>query len=78
MIAVINETDDYQMGVVVENLRHLNGIKLFELYGDEEVTVSNEEIVLRMKPREVKVFQSDKKWETKGFVEGIIWAINFY
>ncbi len=65
MIAVINETDNYQMGVVVENLRHLNGIKLFELYGDEEVTVSNEEIVLRMKPREVKVFASDKKWETK-------------
>ncbi len=64
MIAVINETDNYQMGVVVENLKYLNGMKLVELYGDEEVTVSNEEIVLRMKPREVKVFATDKKWET--------------
>ncbi len=64
MIAVINETDIYQMGVVVENLNFMNGIKLFELYGDDEVTVSNNEIVLRMKPREVKVFATERKWET--------------
>ncbi len=64
LIVAINETDSYQLGVVVENLKHLNGMKLVELYGDEEVTVSNEEIVLRMKPREVKVFATNKKWET--------------
>lgn len=47
-----------------ENLKYLNKMELVELYGDEEVTVSNEEIVLRMKPREVKVFATNKKWET--------------
>ncbi len=66
MIVVINETDSYQMGVVVEGLKDLNGIKLVELYGNEGVTVSNEEIVLRMKPREVKVLATGKQWETSG------------
>lgn len=65
MIAVVNETDICQMGVVVKNLQYLNRAKLLE-YGDDEVTVSNDEIVLRMKPREVKVFATDKKWETTG------------
>jgi len=65
MIAVINETGDYQNGVVVENLKHLNGMELVELYGDDEVTISNEELVLRMKPREVKIFATSKKWESK-------------
>ncbi len=64
MIAVINETDNYQMGVVIENLEHLNGMKFVEIYGNEEAVVSNEEIVLRMKPREVKIFATDRKWET--------------
>jgi hypothetical protein len=64
MIVVINETDNNQMGVLVNGLRHLNGLKLTELYGNNEVTVSNEEIVLRMKPREVIVLTTGKKWET--------------
>jgi len=76
MIAVINETDTYQMGVVVNGLKHLNGFKFKELYGDQEVTVSNEEIILRMKPREVKVFATSENWETarnKG--EGLPWQL---
>ncbi len=64
MIVVVNETDSYQMGVVIENLKYLNGMKLVELYGNEKVTVSNEKLVLRMKPREVKVFVTGEKWET--------------
>jgi hypothetical protein len=64
MIVVINETDSYQMGVVVDGLKYINGMKLTELYGNQEVTVLNEEIVLRMKPREVKVFTTGKKWES--------------
>lgn len=64
IIVVINETDIYQMSVVVEGLNYLNGIKLTELYGNQELIVSNEEVVLRMKPREVKVFATGKKWET--------------
>ena len=50
---------------VIENLKHLNGMELIELYGDDKITVSNEEIVLRMKPREIKVFATDRKWETE-------------
>jgi hypothetical protein len=64
MIALINETDNYQMDVVVENLKNLNGIHLVELYGNDEVTISDEELQLIMKPREIKIFASDKKWET--------------
>jgi hypothetical protein len=65
MIIVINESDSYQTGVVIENLKQLDGLKLSELYGNEEIIISGEEIFLRMKPREVKVFATSKKWETK-------------
>lgn len=65
LIVVINETGDYQHGVIVENLKHLNGMEMVELYGDKRVTVSNEEMVLRMKPYEVKVFATGKKWESQ-------------
>jgi hypothetical protein len=65
MIIVINESNLYQTGVVIENLKQLGGLKLVELYGNEELTVSDEDIFLRMKPREVKVFATSKKWETK-------------
>jgi len=61
--AVVNETDENQMEVVVENLKYLNGEKFFELYGDGEETVNHEEIVIRMKPREVKIFSTSKRWE---------------
>jgi len=67
MVVVINETDKYQMSVVVEGLKHLNGLKLMELYSNQEVVVSNEEIILRMKPREVRVFATGRKWETSQF-----------
>lgn len=65
LIVVINETNEYQMSVVVENMKHLNGMKFYELYGDDEFSVSNEEMVLRMKPREIKVLATSKRWETK-------------
>ncbi|MFW5831139.1 MAG: hypothetical protein ACOCVA_02725 [Prolixibacteraceae bacterium] len=65
LIVVINETDDYPMSVVVENLEHLNGMKFYELYGEDEFSVSNEEMVLRMKPREIKVLSTSKRWKTK-------------
>ena len=65
LIVVINETDEYQMSVVVENMKHLNGMKFYELYGEDEFSVSDEEMVLRMKPREIKVLATSKRWETK-------------
>ncbi len=65
LVIVINESDFCQMGVMVENLEGMDGLKLYELYGDDEVMVSHEEISLRMKAREVKVFATDRKWETR-------------
>jgi hypothetical protein len=65
LIVVINETDDYQMSVVVENMKHLNGMKFYDLYGKDEFVVSNEEMVFRMKPREIKVLATSKRWKSK-------------
>ncbi len=64
MIAVVNETDFTLRSVAVKGLTHLNGLKLVELYGEEEVTVVDEEFMTRMEPHEVKVFATGKKWET--------------
>lgn len=64
MIALVNDADVTLQNVTVKGLMHLNGLKFVELYGDEEVIVENEEFMTRMKPHEVKVFATRKKWET--------------
>lgn len=64
MIAVVNEADTVQHAAVVSGLDHLNEQKLVELYGDEEVTVKNGKIITRLRPLEVKVFATSRKWET--------------
>jgi hypothetical protein len=63
MIALVNDSDSTLQAVAVKGLTHLNGLKLVELYGDEEVIVDNEEFITRLKPRAVKVFATRKKWE---------------
>ena len=65
LVVVINESDFCQTGITIENLEEMNGVKLDELYGDDQVTVSHEGISLRMKPREVKVFATGRKWESR-------------
>lgn len=62
MIALINETDFAIKSVVAKGL--LNGLKFVELYGEEEVTVVDEEFMTHMKPHEIKAFTTGKKWET--------------
>jgi hypothetical protein len=64
MVALVNDTDSTLQSVVVKGLRQLNGLKFVELYGEEEVTVDNEEFITRLRPREVKVFATGKKWES--------------
>lgn len=64
MIALVNDTDTTLQSVAVKGLMHLNGVKFVELYGDEEVIVDNQEFITRLKPREVKVFATGKKWES--------------
>lgn len=63
MVALVNETDTTQMGVMVEGLHHLNGHKLVELYGEDDVVVRNGKFVTRMRPFEVKIFATSRKWE---------------
>ena len=63
IVALVNETDTTQMGVVVEGLPHLNGHKLVELYGDDNVIVRNGKFITRMRPFEVKIFSTSRKWE---------------
>ena len=62
MIALVNETNFFIKSVVVKGL--FNGLKFVELYGEEEVTVVEEEFMTHLKPHEVKVFATGKKWET--------------
>ena len=64
MIVLVNDDDTSHLGVTVNGLTHLDGIKLYELYGDEEATIKKEEFTTRMKPFEVKVFTTGRKWET--------------
>lgn len=63
MVVLVNESDTTQMGVVVEGLPHLNGHKLVELYGKDDVLVRNGKFITRMQPFEVKVFATSRKWE---------------
>lgn len=64
MIALVNETNLTLRNVTVKGLKYLNGLKLSELYGNGEITVMDEEFMTRMKPYEVKVFATGRKWET--------------
>jgi hypothetical protein len=63
MVALVNESDTVQMAAVVDGLSLLNGYKLVELYGDDEVTVKNGKIIVRLRPFQVKVFATGRKWE---------------
>jgi hypothetical protein len=63
MVALVNEGDTTQLATVVEGLNLLDGSKLQELYGDDEVTVKDGRFVTRLRPFEVKVFATSRKWE---------------
>ena len=63
MVALVNESDTTQHAAVVSGLDLLNGQKLVELYGEEETTVKDGSFVARLKPFEVKVFATSRKWE---------------
>ncbi len=65
IIVLVNEHDDPKMGVEVRGLDHLNGEELKLLYGSEELEVRSGRIVTRLRPLEVKVFATDRKWESE-------------
>ncbi len=63
MVAVVNEADTAQYAAVVSGLDRLNGQKLVQLYGDDEGQVKDGKFVVRLRPLEVKVFATSRKWE---------------
>ena len=63
MVALVNESDTTQHAAIVSGLDLLNGQQLVELYGEDEVTVKNGKFFVRLKPFEVKVYATSRKWE---------------
>ncbi len=64
LIALVNEDNHAHMGVELTGLRKLNGQTLELLYGSETASVNRGGFVTRLKPYEVKVFASSRKWES--------------
>ena len=65
LVILVNEDEHPHMGVEVVGLDALNGIEFVELYGEEKTTVSGGSFVTRMRPFEVKLFATHRKWETE-------------
>ncbi|WP_343701418.1 hypothetical protein [Chitinophaga sp.] len=64
MVVIVNSADTSQLAAVVQDLHLLNGQQLVELYGTDEVQVKNGQFVTRLRPFQVKVFATGRKWET--------------
>ena len=65
LIVLVNEDEHSHMGVEVVGLDALNGTEFIELYGEERTAVSEGSFVTRMRPFEVKLFATHRKWETE-------------
>ena len=64
LVVLVNEDEHAHMGVEVSGLDALNGTEFVELYGDEKTPVSDGAFVTRIRPFEVKLFATHRKWET--------------
>jgi len=64
-VVLVNEDDRSHMGVEVSGLKKLNGKTLYLLYGNEETVVEQGEWIARLLPLQVKVYATDRKWETE-------------
>ncbi len=63
-VLVVNEDEHRHMAVEVSGVTNWNGRTLFELYGTDETTVEKGNIAIRMKPFEVKVYCTSRRFET--------------
>ncbi len=68
-IILVNEDNRTYMGVEVTGIGALDGCDLELLYGEEKITVEQGGLITRIKPFEVKVFTTSRRWET-GLREG--------
>jgi hypothetical protein len=64
LVALVNEDPTPHMGVEVSGLTALEGRELVLLYGDEMARVTDGEIVVRLQPKEVKVFCTSRTFES--------------
>ena len=64
LIILVNEDSHSYMGVEVIGLDALNSTEFVELYGTEKTTIVEGGFVTRMRPFEVKLFATHRKWET--------------
>ena len=64
IIILVNEDNRTYLGVEVTGLDILNGRDLELLYGTEKITVEQGELITRIKPLEVKVFSTSRKYES--------------
>jgi len=65
IIILVNEDEYAYLGVEVMGLDELNGRTLELLYGSEKATVKRGEMITRIKPLEVKVFATSRRYQTK-------------
>lgn len=65
LIILVNEDDQFHMGVEVGGLGELNGRQMELLYGEEQMLIQHGEMVTRMRPYEVKAFATGREWEAQ-------------
>jgi 7,8-dihydropterin-6-yl-methyl-4-(beta-D-ribofuranosyl)aminobenzene 5'-phosphate synthase len=65
IVIMVNEDDRPYLGVEVTGLKELSGRTLELLYGVEKAIVEQGEFITRIKPLEVKVFATTRKYETR-------------
>lgn len=64
LIILVNEDKRSHMGVEVSGLHELTGRRLYLLYGAESTIVRAGEFITRLRPLQVKVFATSRRWET--------------
>jgi len=65
LIMVVNEDNVKHIGVIIDGLEVLNGAELYMLYGDMSREVSEGELIVNILPYEVRVFCTNRQWETE-------------
>ena len=75
LLILVNEDNHHRLGVDVYGLDTINNRKLYQLYGDEHVHVTDGNMVTRMQPYEVRLFATrqdayETQWrEGRNFVQ---------
>lgn len=64
LLVVVNEDNQWQMGVEVDGLDEVNGKTMHLLYEDQDYTIRNGELLTRIPPYGVQVYCTSRKYET--------------